>query len=220
MSEIDLDKISGFIRDYNSIYRFSRTHLVRPETVLQHIAVVSILSLYFADKINEKARDVLGQIVFDAKAKGELFDKIIVHDADEIVTGDVPRPTKYANLDMREKFKSVEISGMKKVIEDYDLPQPWYKNWKHAKDNITGELIRVTDLISVVFTCKSEISSYSNNDFKRISAEVYDYVQEASSEYSTLSRSAEKEKDRFVYNEFSHILEDCLDILHGLRYDT
>ena len=216
MSNLSIEKISAFIGSYDDIYRFSKTHLIRPETVLQHISVVSILSLYFADKINEEAQSSLGKIIFDMKMKGDLFSKVIVHDADEIVTGDVPRPTKYANLDIRDKFKDVEKLGMKEVINDYDLPQSWYKNWKHAKDDTVGQLIRLSDLVSVVLTCRREVSSYSNNDFKKISKQVKGYVLEAKSEFEVLALNSEKETDNFLYTRISQILGECLDILANL----
>jgi 5'-deoxynucleotidase YfbR-like HD superfamily hydrolase len=216
MSEISIERIASFIGEYDSIYRFSRTHLIRPETVLQHIAVVSILSLYFSDKINEEATIILGKAVFDLKSKGEMFNKILVHDADEIVTGDVPRPTKYSSLDMREKFKVVEKSGMKEVIEEYDLPHSWYKNWKNAKQDLVGDLIHLSDLVSVVLTCRREISSYSNNDFKRVAREVKHYVTEAKSEFENRAINAEKETEKFLYNIFFNILEECRGILASL----
>jgi 5'-deoxynucleotidase YfbR-like HD superfamily hydrolase len=216
MAEISIEKIASFIGDYDSIYRFSRTHLVRPETVLAHVAVVSILSLYFADKINEEASVSLGRIIFDIKAKGEMFNKVLTHDADELVTGDIPRPTKYSSIDMRDKFKTVEKSGMKEVIEEYDLPQSWYKNWKNAKQDLVGDLIHLSDLVSVVLTCRREIAYYSNNDFKRIAKEVCVYIEEAKGEFETRSLNSEKDTETFLYNRFSQILGECRGILASL----
>jgi 5'-deoxynucleotidase YfbR-like HD superfamily hydrolase len=96
---------------------------------------------------------------------------------DEIITGDIPRPTKYYNKETRKAFETIEKAGVKKVGNNLGLTEEnsnFFKNWENSKQGKEGEIIRLCDLASVVFKIREEVMFLSN---KRLSPQI-DQVME------------------------------------------
>ena len=100
-----------------------------------------------------------------------LLQKAIVHDFDELGTGDIPRVTKYADQACLERFKIIEnksIQQLEKFI-DCDL----LGLWNSAKDSsLEGKLVKFADISAVVYKSWIEIVRKNNYSFHRVSREV------------------------------------------------
>jgi 5'-deoxynucleotidase YfbR-like HD superfamily hydrolase len=112
--------------------------------------------------------------------------RAVVHDMDEIITGDIVRPTKYASPEILVILKKLEEDSIGKVIERFDLPVRWEEDWRQAKKDNVGMLLKVADTLAVVMTCYREVTLYSNNQFIKVAEEAYAYIEELSYKLSGL----------------------------------
>jgi 5'-deoxynucleotidase YfbR-like HD superfamily hydrolase len=155
-------KIFSVIHAAEAATRYSRDDCSIPENVLTHTGWVATWCLFCA-----KDLEAAGAVI----DYGSLLQKAIVHDFDEIGTGDIPRVTKYARKDCLEAFKEIErvsVKGLDKFtgIKLYDL-------WDSAKDRSTeGLLVKFADIAAVVYKSWTEITRKNNYSFSRVSIEV------------------------------------------------
>jgi 5'-deoxynucleotidase YfbR-like HD superfamily hydrolase len=166
--EPNFKNLSDFLFELDSIYRFPRNDLMRPETVLKHSGITALISLYLLDTINQNR----GGLIFTAvDYAGCLMDSLI-HDIDEIGTGDIARPTKYATPSLLGLFKTLAEESLDKVVEEFSLPHAWIHNWKGAKKGVTGLIVEVADMTSAALVAYREYRVLSNNQFKKVTGEI------------------------------------------------
>jgi 5'-deoxynucleotidase YfbR-like HD superfamily hydrolase len=170
----NLKNLFNFISEYESVKRFSRNHLVRPENLVQHVGVVSTICAYIVNKMTEE----YGEELWTAQECCSLMMRVVVHDADEIVTGDIVRPTKYATPGIRRAIKELAAESMSNIIERFDLPTRWEEDWRQAKEDNIGQVLKVADTLAVVLTCYREVTLYSNNQFRKVASESLKYIKE------------------------------------------
>lgn len=134
----------------SSIKRYSQIHLSKEESVLEHTGFVVMLSHFIGSSIDNI--DI-----------GLLLTKAVVHDIDEIVTGDIPYTTKYANSRITEEIKKVESDNMIKISKDIYGNDSAYMNWLNAKDDTNeGKIVKLSDILAVLFKIYFEHSNYGN----------------------------------------------------------
>ena len=78
------------------------------------------------------------------------------HDANEIITGDMPTPVKYYDDDIKEAYKRVEYVASKKMVDK--LPD-------YMKKHYEWRLVKAADKLSALIKCKQELNS-GNQEFK------------------------------------------------------
>src|SRR5215813_953304 len=120
---MNLIKTFAVFSGLSSVNRYSMVHLGNPESVLEHIGMVAMLSSFLAREIN--CRD---HFCVEIQT---VMGKALVHDIDELIVGDVPRPTKYASKQIRAMFKDIESRGVLRVVTEMD----WCKE-------LSSEIIR------------------------------------------------------------------------------
>jgi len=137
----------------SSLQRYSQTYLIKPESVLEHTGFVVLLSNMIGLKLIEQgyAVDI-----------GLLLSKAAVHDMDEIITGDIPRPTKYYNRGIREAIQEIENANMRLISKHLDLGDVIYNHWAEAKDNDEGFIVAISDTLAVVYKSWQEVQMYGN----------------------------------------------------------
>ena len=165
MDRKDVLKYFSLLNQAESINRFSRDKLVNDENVLQHIGWVCLWSYLVANKINQQ---------FDVYvAYEDLLCGAVTHDIDEVVTGDIPRVTKYANDDIRREMKKLEKEAVENVgdsLGDSDIFGDWY----NAKGRTTIEryIIKTADIAAVVYKLWDEVIRLNNYSMLRVAEEV------------------------------------------------
>lgn len=183
MSQIKRDFTVAF--QLAAVSRYSRDHMMKPESVLEHIGFCTFYGLLLAERIEEK-----GGTRFHW---GQLFKAIASHDLDEAIVGDIPRTTKYFSEGIREEFKKVESSIMLRL--DKWLGTKMYQNWYGAKKGVEGQILKVVDIAAVVYKNWTEIEMLRNRSFLRVALEtqkvldaiVYsDFIAELHSEIEDL----------------------------------
>jgi len=136
----------------SALSRFSQTHLVKEESVLEHTGFVCMMSYYIGNKLITEDKDV---------DIGILMCKAVAKDIDEIVTGDIPRPTKYYNIGITEAIKEIEDSNMKKIANKMEL-EYMYEDWSTAKDGKEGCIVALCDGLAILYKVYYEAIMFSN----------------------------------------------------------
>ena len=132
--------------------RFSQTKLVNPESVLEHHGWVAFTAFALAHKLNGFSEG------FDLY---EILARAIVHDVDEVGTGDIPRPTKYANDTVHSEINMIATAYVHNLTEELGLPE-LKTHWANAKRDRSGAVIALCDGLSVLFKVWQEAVLFGN----------------------------------------------------------
>lgn len=156
----------------SSVSRYSRDHLLKPESVLEHIGFCTVYGSLLAGRLKKAG------IELDL---GTLFTKIAMHDLDEAILGDIPRTTKYFSDDIRSAFKEVECGTISRLEKWLDAD--FVESWVAAKLGNEGAVLRILDMASVVYKNWTEVVLLRNRSFLRVCVETQRYLQEISQSY-------------------------------------
>lgn len=92
----------------------------------------------------------------------------IYHDANEIITGDMPTPVKYFDEDIKEAYKRVEDVASRTMVDKLpDYMRKYYEPLffqKKGKD-YEWKIVKAADKLSALIKCKQELCS-GNQEFK------------------------------------------------------
>jgi 5'-deoxynucleotidase len=191
-----------FINEYESIFRFSRSRLIWPETLLQHAGEVAIIGGYLMDMTG----------AFTPEEYAEFMRRALTHDMEEIVTGDIARPTKYANEELKNKLKELERISAKQVVEHYELPKEWLHSWSHAKEGKIGWVLKIADCATVLMTCYREIGLVSNKSFEKVGLEALKFAKELLEELNT---KLENTVDSYIYSQLYGFLHRMCNLVES-----
>jgi len=156
----------------SSVSRYSRDHLLKPESVLEHIGFCTVYGSLLSGRLKKAG------IELDL---GTLFTKIAMHDLDEAILGDIPRTTKYFSDDIRSAFKEVEYGTISRLEKWLDAD--FVESWVAAKLGNEGAVLRILDMASVVYKNWTEVVLLRNRSFLRVCVETQRYLQELSQSY-------------------------------------
>lgn len=139
-------KIFELIDSMSCLTRWSQAHCTKKESVLEHTAFVTMYAYYLCCK-------------HDIENKEDTLIKAIVHDIDEIVTGDIPHPTKYNNKRIREEIEIIEQKAAHEISRLL-FQNNMYDNWRKAKDlsSDSGCIVAISDCASVIYKIWQEIN--------------------------------------------------------------
>lgn len=149
---VEIFKLSA---NLSSTKRYSQIHLHVPESVLEHTGFVCLMSYLLVLEINSRQES-------EGHDQGpvpviSVLEKSLLHDIEEVVSGDVPRTTKYFNPQIRQEFESVEEHGIKHVLsnlgysESSVIGEKVFLLWKTSKEDSSGLIVKVSDLLAVVY---------------------------------------------------------------------
>jgi 5'-deoxynucleotidase YfbR-like HD superfamily hydrolase len=131
--------LTGKARLVAHVTRFAGTPLHRTETVAEH----SYMTAQYALFIGWHCISLGGSVDL-----GKLLSRALVHDLDEAVMVDLPRPIKYADPELLERWKAM-CTGVVRGLGD-TLGVPFNKEWSEAKDDsLEGHILILADLMTV-----------------------------------------------------------------------
>jgi len=151
----------------SSVSRYSRDHLLKPESVLEHVGFCMVYAACLSDRLSKQG------ITVD---RSQLFRKIAYHDIDEAILGDIPRTTKYFSNEIRGAMKKVEKEAVRR-LDDW-LRSFIHLPWMTAKEGFEGSVLRVVDLAAVVYKNWTEVVLLRNRSFLRVCVETQRYLEE------------------------------------------
>lgn len=214
--------IFELINKMSGVSRYSQKKMISSENIVEHVACVGLISYWIVDSLREIG--AMDKIDWTADEEVALYRSILLHDIDEIIMGDIPRPTKYAMTDLRELIHKLEKSSTSNIIGEYALPENWFDVWDGAKTGRSGLILVASDILSVVFKCWEERAMFGNRNFDEIIEQVIeqmDRIIESMSEPLSEDFCARHEifndstKDEFV-PYIRDLLCDGKDVLESL----
>lgn len=147
-------KITQFIlnRRLAQVKRYHATPLHQNETVAEHSFYVAIIGRAICGLLEENGKKINTQ---------EVLEKSLIHDVEEMFSGDIIQPFKYADpmlktlIDMLNE-KSVEkaFEGLPKQLSNH------FKNlWKnyHRENSLEDQVVKIADKLSLVAYCIEQI---------------------------------------------------------------
>lgn len=153
------------------VTRYSGTNLIQPEKLESHIL------------------EMVG-LAFDLYSKHKDFDidrcirLIVIHDIDEAVTVDVPRPFKYFDPEFRVMLNET----VHKYLEHLGFDPEFLSEVKNAKNmGLEGKILTVLDLIQVKRKLSTEMS-LGNSNLGKMMDEVDSYLSELENKSPEVSK--------------------------------
>lgn len=205
---MNLIKTFSAISGLSGVHRYSMMKLGNPESVLEHTGMVTLLSNLIAREIN-----VMEPFSIDLDS---MTLRALVHDLDELVVGDIPRPTKYHSKETREMFRIVEERGVRKVTVEIGISLPLQAEiieaHRRSKKDREGLIVAIADVMAVVYKVWEEVLVRGNCSMARQARTVMDQL------VSLRSRSiVEFNLDR---PEIGQFVGDVIDVAYDVMKEA
>lgn len=169
---MNLLRIISLSSRLSSLTRFSMERLSCPESVLEHTGFVSLFSLVLAVEVNAIEPGRLDVATVCSKA--------LLHDIDELVTGDIPRPTKYSSARSKELFEEIKITSADKIsgmlVSCFAFSIHMRNHHALSKEGPEGLIIAMADAVAVVYKVWQEVIVRGNLSMTRQAFTVRDQL--------------------------------------------
>lgn len=130
----------------------------------------------------------LGIIAKEKCGKDIDLDKLtligLYHDANEIITGDMPTPVKYHDRQIRDAYKKVEDMANRKLMAQLpDYMKKYYEEilFLQPGDGELWKLVKAADKLSALIKCMEEEKA-GNKEFATAYATIYTTLKEMNME--------------------------------------
>lgn len=169
ISDSFLIKTFTLIDEFSAVTRYSKNRPIKEENNLEHTGWVSLWSYLIAIDIQKK---FVVELDFS-----KILCGAVSHDIDETLTGDIPRPTKYYDDSVRNYIKNIERKSVLKLTEELGQSMSGkniLQDWNTAKGDATVEqyIVKVADLMSVIYKVWHELAILSNFSFLPVAKEI------------------------------------------------
>lgn len=145
----DAAKFAEFFHNMSAINRFSQFRLVNPESVLEHTGMVAITTMILCD---------MAQV--PTSTAYLALRHALAHDIDEILTGDISMPTKYASKASEDALRDVSRSNMAIICDEYDIP--FFNDWDSSNHAAYHTIVKLADVLAVYYKAYQEIDMFGN----------------------------------------------------------
>ena len=111
-----------------------------------------------------------------------LLQMALLHDATEVITGDLPTPVKYYNPELKQAYSLVESIAANRLIDLLPAKlQPVYLKFicpEHKTDEqcLARLFVKAADKISALIKCMQELA-LGNEEFKQAEAKTRKRIQ-------------------------------------------
>ncbi len=172
----DMDDLLSSFLDYttdrlSSITRYSTKRAITTQSVMQHLGSVTLIAMVFSDYLNKHG------IKNDTE---RVMRMAIIHDADEIVSGDIPHPAKYQQGVVSEnlraslsKLADYTIRSTLQMLNNKEMFNSYYNLYAEEKQRSTIEarIVKLADFADVIIFCMQE-ERLGNSTISQINEEA------------------------------------------------
>jgi 5'-deoxynucleotidase YfbR-like HD superfamily hydrolase len=153
-----LAKMFGLLSGLSGTYRFSNAKLIHRESVLEHLGGVTLTCFLIYHELCEVDDKFADKVDLDA-----VLSKAVTHDVEELLMGDIPRTTKYADKETALAFKVVEAQAMSSIFEDLEIEsEAIIISHERAKKDTSGMIVKIADVLAVVYKVHEEAIERGN----------------------------------------------------------
>ncbi|PKR86199.1 HD domain-containing protein [Heyndrickxia camelliae] len=140
------------LSDLEKLYRCPGKFKFQEHSVASHSFKVTKIAQFFGT-VEEQAGNQV-----DWKS---LYEKALNHDYNELFTGDIKTPVKYASKELRDLFSQVEEQMSKKFVTK-EFPKEfqsiYLERFKEGKDDtLEGKILSVADKVDLLYESFGEI---------------------------------------------------------------
>lgn len=195
-----LELIGNPALNTDNTIRYCLLYQVKEESLSHHIAEVSILAYLMTLRLNSYNENL------DA---GQVLEKVILHDLDEVLTGDIPRSTKYYSQEGLHALKGVAEDAITKLARSLDGGESIVEKWRTAKEGKEGMVLVLCDMLCVARKVVTEVKLLGNGYFLKVAYEMIDNLKELS------------QKDFSAFNPDSRayimgLIHDAIEVMSSL----
>lgn len=163
---------SDLIGKANRVQRYASSRLTDPENLAMHSHDVCMTGILLIDRI--RFIEPLEEINI-----GKYLSKAMIHDMEEVSTGDVPRPLKYSSTEVRKSLQSVaDIAAADLFTSNFYDSTTWYNLWKTAKECKEGHLLKFVDLLCVLRKSVYEVDTLGNKTMLDVIGNIAVYMKD------------------------------------------
>ena len=117
-----------------------------------------------------------------------LYEKALNHDFEEVFTGDIKTPVKYAKTELKMLFSQVEQDMVDTFINE-EIPEPYKDIYRERlqegkDDSLEGQILSVADKIDLLYETFGEIQKRNPED---LFFEIYEHSLETIMQFDHLS---------------------------------
>lgn len=152
----------------DEVYRYSSVYQNKTESLSEHVVDVCMMSYLISKYLNCKYCEGI--------SIENVLEKGLLHDIDEVITGDVPRNTKYATKEVKEDLNTVAERSVS-LIEEF-VGIPLFNIWDSAKSGKEGLIVKVVDMLCVAKKCINEIELHHNLVFLKVISELETHLSD------------------------------------------
>ncbi len=160
--------------DYNFFAFMSRMKYIERWSLMRSTVKENILEHSLQTAHIAHALAIINNKVFDGGLEaGFLASAAMYHDANEVITGDMPAPIKYFNPDIKQAYKTIEQIANDKLLSMLpDLLRPEYEKLIKIKpESIEYLYLKAADKLSAYIKCIEELKT-GNTEFKKAKAAI------------------------------------------------
>lgn len=209
MKQSTKDLVFNPILRSNEVKRYSGVRMQEEETLSQHIFEVSALSYMIANKLTSLGEDI---------DTSEILKRCLLHDFDEIVTGDVQRNVKYASPAIKMAMDNVASHGVERLEDSYKelLGSDFYSEWSKSKVGKEGFVIKLADMLVVARKAMIEVDIYHNYSAMKVVSELVNHLKNLAKTFEEFKeyKKASKEYLLDIIDDVSTSIEE-LQLSHS-----
>ncbi len=190
------DLLTGELIRLRYVKRFSTCRVQYPETVAEHSYFTALYCMVIADWVVERG----GRKV----DRGDLLRRALIHDMEEVRTGDLIRPFKHSSPEFTEQIAKASRHCFLEMLEeifDASYVTEMVLLWETSKDDsIEGRILAFADFLSVLGYVLEEIRG-SNRTMREHVLMLRDYCAKFDTEPFEFIRPLVLEAKKLVHGE-------------------
>jgi len=196
-----LNKCANAIFQLASVNRYSDHRLVNDESVLEHSGFVCMMALFISESIKDENPNIeINQEL--------LLKKAILHDFDEIITGDIAMPIKYHSKELRDLIGEMEHEAVDKISKDLFGNNFIYNVWSTSKSGKEGGIVSLCDALAVLYKIYDETILRGNLTVGHIAVNADKSIQ----------LKIKRLEDHFgILEVFDYINSECMYIVNQIK---